>query len=81
VRDHIKDKNWHLDVDSEEPRFSSMYERKSVHFVEPHVSWVQIDVNQFGLYILVDERVSKTSTQGLVKGIIKWIRVTSIRFN
>jgi len=43
-----------------------MYSRKSVHFIEPHASWVQIDVNQFGLYILVKSKgVSKTSTQGL----------------
>jgi len=54
MRDRIEDNNWHLDVDSVEPGFSIMYIRKSVHFVEPHASWVQIDVNQFGLYYLED---------------------------
>jgi len=40
--------------------------RKSVHLIEPHASWVQIDVNQFGLYYLEKKsRKSKTSTQGL----------------
>jgi len=53
MRDRIEGKNWHLDVDSVEPLGSIMYIRKSVHFIEPHASWVQIDVNQFGLYYLV----------------------------
>jgi len=53
MRDRIEGKNWHLDVDSVEPLGSIRYIRKSVHFIEPHASWVQIDVNQFGLYILV----------------------------
>lgn len=53
MRDRIEGKNWHLDVDSVEPLGSIKYIRKSVHFIEPHASWVQIDVNQFGLYFLV----------------------------
>jgi len=53
MRDRIEGNNWHLDVDSVEPWGSIMYIRKSVHFIEPHASWVQIDVNQFGLYYLV----------------------------
>jgi len=66
MRDRIEGKNWHLDVDSVEPWGSIMYIRKSVHFIEPHASWVQIDVNQFGLYYLEKKsRKSKTSTQGL----------------
>jgi len=58
MRDRIGGKNWHLDVDSVEPFVSIMYIRKSVHFIKPHASWVQIDANQFGLYYLV-EKVGK----------------------
>jgi len=58
MRDRIGGKTWHLDVDSVEPFVSIMYIRKSVHFIEPHASWVQIDANQFGLYYLV-EKVGK----------------------
>jgi len=53
MRDRIESNYWHLDVDSVEPIGSIMYLRKSVHLVDPHASWVQIDVNQIGLYNLV----------------------------
>jgi len=66
MRDRIEGNNWHLDVDSVEPKFSIRYFRKSVHFMEPHASWVQIDVNQFGLFNMEIRNVCKTSTQGLV---------------
>jgi len=59
------------DVDSVEPMVSIMYIRKSVHFIEPHASWVQIDANQFGLYYLGLKSESKMSTQGLGLGVCK----------
>jgi len=59
MRDRIEGNNWHLDVDSVEPLSSIMYIRKSVHFIEPHASWVQIDVNQFGLYYLAGGKSGK----------------------
>ena len=55
VRDRIELIRWHLDVDSVKISGSSIQFSKSVHFIIFHASWVQIDVNQVGLYLCAAE--------------------------
>lgn len=43
---------WHLDVDSNGADVASGINLGSVHPFTFYVSWVQNDVNQFGLYLL-----------------------------
>ena len=52
---------WHLDVDSNGADVASGINLGSVHPFTFYVSWVQNDVNQFGLYLLCLVRLAHIS--------------------
>ena len=51
-RDHIDEKDWHLDVGSSHPGGEATTKGWAVRPLKRNVSWVQNVVRQFGSYLL-----------------------------
>jgi len=48
---HIHKMHWHLDVGLSVTNICNRFISMSAHHIISYVSWVQNDVNQFGLYL------------------------------